>query len=101
MSENMDDTVQLLEEHVRVFGLNNALLRSFPVRARHRARALLRLLPLRVTVGLMGATLALLLMWLAPRLVGAWRVRAGAGPPASAFDAAAGAHCAAPTGDEL
>lgn len=84
-----------------MFGLNNALLRSFPVRARHQARALLRLLPLRVAVGLAGAALALLAAWLAPQLVVAWRARAGAGPPPAASDAAAGAHCTAHAGDGL
>ena len=86
---------------MRVFDMNNRVLRSLPVRARHHARALLKMVPWELALSVIGAAgVALLVLWLTPRLL-AWRAQAAAGPPPSAFDAASGMHSSAPGRIEL
>jgi hypothetical protein len=82
--------LQLLEEHVRVFALNNAALRALPVRPlRHGLRALFKLLPPELTISLFAIAFALVMVWATPRFLG-WAQRfearlglAGAGPAGS------------------
>lgn len=58
--------VQILQEHVRVFELNNKVIAIFPVRARHSMQAVLRLLPPELLLCICAATFAVGMMWLLP-----------------------------------
>ena len=67
--------LQLLDEHVRAFALNNGVLRALPVRPlRHGLRAVFKLLPPELTISLFAIAFALFMVWATPRFLG-WAQR--------------------------
>ncbi len=58
--------MQILQEHVQVFELNNRVIGSFPVRTRHSLQAFKRLMPPELLVCMVAAVFAGFMMFLVP-----------------------------------
>lgn len=58
--------MQILQEHVQVFELNNRVIGSFPVMTRHNLQAIKRLLPPELLVCMVAAVFAGFMMFLVP-----------------------------------
>ncbi|BDA46174.1 probable heme oxygenase 2 [Coccomyxa sp. Obi] len=91
-----EETVErILQEHVQVFELNNRVIGSFPVRARHSLQAFKRLLPPELLMCMVAAVFAGFMMFLVPHFnrFAAWLDGPpGADVPASLTGSPAGAE---------
>ena len=70
--------MQVLEEHVKVFEMNNDIIRAFPVHTRHTLGAVRRILPPEVILGACATLFALFMMWVTPKVMeaaAAWEGR--------------------------
>jgi len=79
--------LQVLEEHVRVFDMNNAVISGFPVHTRHAFRAVQRILPPELIIIASATVFALLMMWVTPKLMEAVKAWEGGMDVASSTDA--------------
>ena len=66
--------MQVLEEHVKVFEMNNTIIKDFPVRTQHAFRAVQRILPPEIILTGCAAIFALLMMWVTPKIMEAARI---------------------------
>ncbi len=58
--------MQILQEHMQVFELNNRVIGSFPVRTCHNLQAFKRLMPPELLVCMVAAVFAGFMMFLVP-----------------------------------
>ncbi|CAK0753075.1 hypothetical protein CVIRNUC_002193 [Coccomyxa viridis] len=73
-----EGTQKVLEEHVKVFEMNNDIIRAFPVHTRHTLGAVRRILPPEVILGACATLFALFMMWVTPKVMeaaAAWEGR--------------------------
>ena len=79
--------LQVLQEHVRVFEMNNAIISDIPVRTRDAVRAVQRILPPELILAACATVFALLMMWVSPKIIEAVKVWEGGSDAAYSVDA--------------